>query len=46
MNWLGNVSASDFSARSGLKDLKNTYDRAMATSCMIRFALEKKGGRE
>ena len=44
MNWLGSVSASDFSARSGLKDLNNTYDRAMAVSCMNPlFVLEKMG---
>lgn len=42
MNGLGSISASDFSLRSGLKDLKNTYDRAMAVSCMNSiFVLDK-----
>jgi hypothetical protein len=45
MNWLGSVSASHFSKRSGLKDLKNTYDRAMVVSSMNSlFVREGKGG--
>jgi hypothetical protein len=35
MKWLGKDSASDFSVRSGLKNMKSTYDIAMAVSCHI-----------
>lgn len=34
MKWLDNDSASDFSVRGGLKNLKGTYGITMAESCI------------
>lgn len=43
MNWLGSDSTSDFSVRSGLKDMKNTYDIAMAVSYNIPLMRRERG---